>query len=52
MAKLNRKSYKRLSRLNKILNGKPISLIRKEEKGKVFVKTTDTKGNNNERKAA
>lgn len=52
MAKENKVIYKKLSKLNQILYGKPINLIQKREKGKVFVKTSDTIGRNNEQKAA
>lgn len=48
----NKESYKKVSKLNKILCGKPINLIHKEEKGKVFVKTSDTIGKGNEQKTA
>lgn len=52
LAKSNKESYRKLSKLSKILYGKPASLIHKEEKGKIFVKTSDIIGKNNERKAA
>lgn len=52
MAKKNKSVYKRLSKLNQILYGKPINLIQKREKGKVFVKTADTIGRTNEPKSA
>lgn len=52
MAKKNKKIYKNMSKLNQILYGKPINLIQNREKGKVFVKTTDTIGRTNESKSA
>ena len=52
MAKKNKVVYKKLSKLNQILYGRPINLIQKREKGKVFVKTTDTSGRKNEQKSA
>lgn len=51
MAKKNKSVYKKLSKLNQILYGKPINLIQKREKGKVYVKTTDTIGRKNEQKS-
>lgn len=48
MAKKNKLVYKKLSKLNQILYGKPINLIQKRERGKVFVKTADTIGRTNE----
>ena len=52
IARSNKESYRRISKLSKIICGKPINLIHREEKEKVFVKTQDTMGKNNDQRAA